>query len=84
MITVVKETKYFHPDMHLHTQGMTQDDIMNEFAEEMITRGVVAKPIKIIESDGKEYITHIQYTGKSDIVKTVCEEHDVIELETIG
>lgn len=80
-VTVVKETNYFHPDMHLHTQGYSQDDIMADFINEMKEIGVTAEAVKVLGSDGKEYITHISYTGPVDTVTKVCAEHDIIEAE---
>lgn len=80
-VTVVKETNYFHPDMHLHTQGYSQDDIMADFITEMKQIGVIAEAIKVLGADGKEYITHISYTGPIDTVTNVCAEHDIIEAE---
>lgn len=83
-VTVIKETNYFHPDMHLHTQGYDQDAIMTDFINELKEIGVVANAIKELCSDGKEYITHISYTGDIDTVTKVCAEHDIIELENAG
>lgn len=81
MITVVKETNYYHPDMHLHTQGMSQDDIAKDFEDEMFIKGVFVKYIREVRADGKEYITHISYTGNDDVVTEACIEHDIIEAE---
>ncbi len=80
-VTVIKETNYFHPDMHLHTQGHNQDDIMADFISEMKEIGIIAEAVKILGSDEKEYITHISYTGDIDTVNKVCTEHDIIEAE---
>ena len=81
MITVVKETNYYHPDMHLVSHGVTQDNIAKDFEDEMFTKGVIAKHIREVRADGKEYITHISYTGNVDVVTEVCAEHDIIEEE---
>lgn len=80
-VTVVKETNFFHPDMHLHNQGYSQDEIMADFAEDMKEIGVVAEAVKVLGADGKEYITHISYTGDIDTVNKICVEHDIIETE---
>lgn len=81
MITVVKETNYYHPDMYRHTHGVTQDNIAKDFEDEMLTKGIIVKHIREIRADGKEYITHISYTGNADVVTEVCAEHDIIEAE---
>ena len=81
MITIVKETNYFHPDMHLHTNGHGQDDIMNDFVAEMSENGVTVEAIRKIGADGKEYITHISYTGAAEKVNEAVIEQDIIEAE---
>ncbi len=84
MINVVKETKYFHPDMHLHTHGHSQDDIMKDFVAEMLEIGVIIEATRKIGDDGKEYITHISYTGPSDKVNKAVINHDIIEAEHVS
>lgn len=82
MITIVKETNYYHPDMHLHTQGVSQDEIAEEFESRMnLEEGIIVNHIRETRADGKEYITHVSYTGPTDKVEKVAAEHDIIEAE---
>lgn len=81
IVTVTKETNYFHPDMYRYNQGHGQFDIISDLKDELSEAGITVDYISKIGEDGKEYITHLSYTGLSDKVNEVVNQHEVIEAE---